>query len=48
MLELIEKSTNSIETYGPRRDLVRATEEVLALIKAKLPRPFPHAACRSL
>ena len=41
VLELIEKSTNLIETYGPRRDLVRATEEVLALIKAKPPRPFP-------
>ena len=41
VLELIEKSTNLVETYGPRRDLVKATEEVQALIKAKPPRPFP-------
>ena len=41
VLELIEKSTNLIQTYGPRRDLVKATEEVQALIKAKPPRPFP-------
>ena len=31
--ELIEKSTNLIETYGPAGDLVRATEEVLALLR---------------